>query len=125
MNFSSRAIINFIKNTGIEAGLALIADTLVDDLVGKLLVLSANDNGSIDALCEGVMKIMLEIRESQLTDSILAYIIQSLLSSCSYSLLSSNTLFWLASCCSTLFSNRLCKPLVLWKKYHLGKIFSW
>jgi hypothetical protein len=56
MNFSSRAIVHFIKHTGIEAGLALIADALLNDLVGQLPVLSTSEDGNPDALREGVMK---------------------------------------------------------------------
>lgn len=55
MNFPSRAIVNFIKHTGIEAGLALIADALVNDLVGQLPALRTSDDGNPDALREGVM----------------------------------------------------------------------
>ena len=58
MNFSSRAIVNCNKHTGIEAGLALIADALLNDLVGQLPVLSTSDDGNPDALREGVMKTM-------------------------------------------------------------------
>jgi hypothetical protein len=52
--FSSWAIVNFFKYTGIEAGLALIADALLNDLVGRLPMLT-RDDGNLDALREGVM----------------------------------------------------------------------
>jgi hypothetical protein len=56
MNFFSRVIVNSIKHTGIEAGLALIADALLNDLVGQLPALSTSDDGNPDALRDGVMK---------------------------------------------------------------------
>jgi hypothetical protein len=56
MNFSSQTIIYFITHTGIEAGLALIADALLNDLVGQLPVLSTSDDGNPNMLREGVMK---------------------------------------------------------------------
>jgi hypothetical protein len=55
MYFSSWTIVNFIKYTGIEAGLALIADALLNDLVGRLPMLT-RDDGNPDVLREGVMK---------------------------------------------------------------------
>ena len=58
MNFYSQAIVNFITRTGIEAGLALIADALLNDLVGQLPMLSTSDDGNPNALCEEVMKTM-------------------------------------------------------------------
>lgn len=56
MNFSSQTTGNFIQHTGIEAGLALIADRLLNDLVRKFPVLRSSDNGNADALREGVME---------------------------------------------------------------------
>lgn len=56
MNFSSCAIANFIKHTGIEAGLAMISDALLNDLVGQLPVLGTSDDRNSDALRRGVMK---------------------------------------------------------------------